>query len=202
MKLREILHLAPVIPVVTIHDMAQAVPLAAALVAGGLRAIEITLRTAHGLAAIRAIDEQVPGAVVGVGTVLEPAQMTAAAAAGAKFFVAPGVTEKLLDAAAQDGLALLPGVATASEAMRLIERGYEFAKFFPAESSGGSAFLSAISSPLPQLRFCPTGGITAETERGVRRRLLDDRAARLGGGGLGNDHRGGGAGGGAGAPAR
>jgi 2-dehydro-3-deoxyphosphogluconate aldolase/(4S)-4-hydroxy-2-oxoglutarate aldolase len=89
--------------------------------------------------------------------------MTAAAAAGAKFFVAPGVTEKLLDAAAQDGLALLPGVATASEAMRLIERGYEFAKFFPAESSGGSAFLSAISSPLPQLRFCPTGGITAET---------------------------------------
>ncbi len=161
MKISAILRLAPVIPVVIIEDIAQAVPLARALVAGGLPVIEITLRTAAGMEAIRAIAAEVPEAVVGVGTVLTPGQLTDSAKAGAKFFVSPGVTPKLLDAA--DGLALLPGIATASEAMNLIERGFEFAKFFPAEPAGGAAFLSSIASPLPQLKFCPTGGITLES---------------------------------------
>jgi 2-dehydro-3-deoxyphosphogluconate aldolase/(4S)-4-hydroxy-2-oxoglutarate aldolase len=160
-KISAILRLAPVIPVVIIEDIAQAVPLARALVAGGLPVIEITLRTAAGMEAIRAIAAEVPEAVVGVGTVLTPGQLTDSAKAGAKFFVSPGVTPKLLDAA--DGLALLPGIATASEAMNLIERGFEFAKFFPAEPAGGAAFLSSIASPLPQLKFCPTGGITLES---------------------------------------
>jgi 2-dehydro-3-deoxyphosphogluconate aldolase/(4S)-4-hydroxy-2-oxoglutarate aldolase len=105
----------------------------------------------------------VPEAVVGVGTILNAVQLRESAAAGAKFFVAPGVTPALLDAADREGFALLPGIATASEAMVLIERGYRFAKFFPAEPSGGARFLSAIASPLPQLKFCPTGGITLET---------------------------------------
>lgn len=161
MKLVDIVRLAPVIPVVIIEDIAQAVPLARALVAGGLPVIEITLRTAAGMEAIRAIAAEVPDAVVGVGTILTPGQLTESAKAGAKFFVSPGVTPKLLDAA--DGLALLPGIATASEAMNLIERGFAYAKFFPAEPSGGAAFLSAIASPLPQLKFCPTGGITLES---------------------------------------
>jgi 2-dehydro-3-deoxyphosphogluconate aldolase/(4S)-4-hydroxy-2-oxoglutarate aldolase len=163
MKIGEILHLAPVIPVVIIEDVADAVPLARALVAGGLPAIEVTLRTAAGLEAIRAIAAEVPDAVVGVGTVLTPAQLNAAKAAGAKFFVSPGVTQRLLDAAAAEDVALLPGIATASEAMNLIERGFAFAKFFPAEPAGGAAFLGAIASPLPQLKFCPTGGITLES---------------------------------------
>jgi 2-dehydro-3-deoxyphosphogluconate aldolase/(4S)-4-hydroxy-2-oxoglutarate aldolase len=160
MKLEDILHLAPVIPVVIIEDLADAVPLARALVAGGLRAIEITLRTAAGMEAIRAIAQEVPDAVVGVGTIITPDQLLESAEAGAKFFVAPGATPKLLDTAAREGLALLPGIATASEAMLLIERGYRFAKFFPAEPAGGAKFLAAIASPLPQLKFCPTGGIT------------------------------------------
>jgi 2-dehydro-3-deoxyphosphogluconate aldolase/(4S)-4-hydroxy-2-oxoglutarate aldolase len=160
MKLEQILRLAPVIPVVIIEDLADAVPLARALVAGGLRAIEITLRTAAGMAAIRAIAQEVPEAVVGVGTIITPDQLLESAEAGAKFFVAPGATPKLLDTAAREGLALLPGIATASEAMLLIERGYRFAKFFPAEPAGGAKFLAAIASPLPQLKFCPTGGIT------------------------------------------
>jgi 2-dehydro-3-deoxyphosphogluconate aldolase/(4S)-4-hydroxy-2-oxoglutarate aldolase len=163
MKLSEILGLAPVIPVVIIEDIAQAVPLARALVAGGLPVIEITLRTAAGIDAIRAIAAAVPDAVVGVGTILTPSQLAESAKAGAKFFVSPGVTPKLLDAAAGEDLALLPGIATASEAMNLIERGFAYAKFFPAEPSGGAAFLSAIASPLPQLKFCPTGGITLES---------------------------------------
>lgn len=158
--LGDILKAAPVIPVVIIDDLADAVPLARALVAGGLPVIEITLRTQAGLEAIRAIAAEVPGAIVGVGTVITPAQYRQAANAGAKFAVSPGATSKLLDAAADSGLAPLPGIATASEAMALIERGYRFAKFFPAEPSGGAAFLAAIASPLPQLTFCPTGGIT------------------------------------------
>ncbi len=161
--LRDILRAAPVIPVVVIDDVAHAVPLARALVAGGLPVIEITLRTAVGLDAIRAITAEVPGALVGVGTVLAPAQYYAAAQAGARFTVSPGATSKLLDAAADSGLAALPGISTASEAMVLIERGYEFAKFFPAEPAGGAPFLSSIASPLPQLTFCPTGGITLES---------------------------------------
>ncbi len=161
--LEQILRAAPVVPVVIIDDAANAVPLARALVAGGLPAIEITLRTAAGLEAIRAIAAEVEGAIPGVGTVMEPAQYTAAAKAGARFAVSPGATPRLLDAAAECGIAPLPGIATVSEAMALIERGYSFAKFFPAEAAGGAAFLSSIASPLPQLRFCPTGGITPES---------------------------------------
>lgn len=158
--LDSIVTLAPVVPVVIIDDVASAVPLARALVRGGLPVIEITLRTAAALDAIRAIAGEVAEAVVGVGTVLEPAQLIAAREAGARFAVSPGATGRLLDAAAGEGLPLLPGIATASEAMKLIERGCRFAKFFPAEPAGGLAYLSALASPLPQLRFCPTGGIT------------------------------------------
>jgi 2-dehydro-3-deoxyphosphogluconate aldolase/(4S)-4-hydroxy-2-oxoglutarate aldolase len=161
--LETILRAAPVIPVVIIDALADAIPLARALVAGGLPVIEITLRTQAGLDAIRAIAAEVEGAIVGVGTVLTPAQYQSAAQAGAKFAVSPGATPRLLDAAADAGLAPLPGISTASEAMALIERGYEFAKFFPAEPAGGAPFLSAIASPLPQLKFCPTGGITLDS---------------------------------------
>ncbi|OYV34868.1 MAG: keto-deoxy-phosphogluconate aldolase, partial [Rhodospirillales bacterium 20-64-7] len=161
--LSDILRAAPVIPVVMIDDMAHAIPLARALLAGGLPVIEITLRTPAALESIRAIAADVPGALVGVGTVLEPAHYREAAKAGARFAVSPGSTPALLDAAFQSGLAPLPGISTASEAMLLIERGYQFAKFFPAEPAGGAPFLSAIASPLPQLTFCPTGGITLES---------------------------------------
>ena len=160
--LENILRAAPVVPVVIIDDAADAVKLARALVAGGLPAIEVTLRTAAGIEAIRAIAQEVEGAIPGVGTVLEPAHYHAAAKAGARFAVSPGATPRLLDAAAECGIPPLPGIATVSEAMALIERGYRFAKFFPAEASGGAAFLSAIASPVPQLQFCPTGGITPE----------------------------------------
>jgi 2-dehydro-3-deoxyphosphogluconate aldolase/(4S)-4-hydroxy-2-oxoglutarate aldolase len=163
MKLEEILRLAAVIPVVIIDDVKDAVPLARALVAGGLPVIEVTLRTAAGLDAIRAIAEEVPDAVVGVGTVLSAEDFRAAVAVGAKFAVAPGATERLLDAVTGPEVSLLPGIATASEAMKLIERGYAFAKLFPAEAVGGVNLLAALASPLPQLRFCPTGGITVET---------------------------------------
>ncbi len=163
MNLETILRAAPVIPVVIIDHLSQAVPLARALVAGGLPVIEITLRTAVGMEAIRAIAAEVPDAIVGAGTVLNGEQFEKTVAAGAKFAVSPGATETLLNAVAGSGIKLLPGIATASEAMRLIERGYEFAKLFPAEASGGAAFLSSIASPLPQLKFCPTGGITPES---------------------------------------
>jgi len=155
--LKDILRTAAVIPVVIIDDVALAVPLGRALVAGGLPVIEITLRTPAGLDAIRAIAGQVEGAIVGVGTVLQPAQYVAAAKAGAKFAVSPGATRTLLDAVADAGIAPLPGIATVSEGMELI------AKFFPAEPAGGAAYLSAIASPLPQLTFCPTGGITLDS---------------------------------------
>ena len=160
--LEAIMRLAPVIPVVIIDELADAVPLARALVKGGLKAIEITLRTPVALDAIRAVAQEVEGAVAGVGTVLTSAQYEQAAKVGAKFAVSPGFTPALLDAAEATGLAPLPGIASASEAMMLIERGYRYAKFFPAEAAGGAPFLSSIASPLPQLKFCPTGGITPE----------------------------------------
>ena len=162
-EIETILRAVPVIPVVIIDDLAHAVPLARALVAGGLTVIEITLRTAFGIDAIRAISDEVPEAIAGVGTVLEPEQLVEAADAGALFAVSPGATPRILDTAVDRNISLLPGVATASEAMALIERGYRFAKFFPAEPAGGASYLSAIASPLPQLRFCPTGGITLES---------------------------------------
>ena len=161
--LAAILAVAPVVPVVIVETIEDAVPLARALVQGGLPVIEVTLRTPIALDAVRAIAAEVEDATVGVGTVLDPAQLAASERAGARFAVSPGHTPRLLDAAAQSNLPLLPGIATASEAIALIERGYAFAKFFPAEPAGGHAYLSALASPLPQLRFCPTGGITPES---------------------------------------
>ncbi|SEI69211.1 bifunctional 4-hydroxy-2-oxoglutarate aldolase/2-dehydro-3-deoxy-phosphogluconate aldolase [Frateuria terrea] len=152
--------LAPVIPVVVIEDARAAVPMARALVAGGVPAIEVTLRTAAALEAVRAIAAEVEGAVVGVGTVLGEADLLTAYDAGARFAVSPGATARLLDAAEQIPLPLLPGAATASEAMALLERGYRHLKFFPAVPAGGARLLAAWAGPLPQLRFCPTGGIS------------------------------------------
>jgi 2-dehydro-3-deoxyphosphogluconate aldolase/(4S)-4-hydroxy-2-oxoglutarate aldolase len=142
-QLAEILALAPVVPVVIIDELAHAVPMARALVAGGIRSIEVTLRTP-----------------VGVGTVLDGYQLEAARAAGARFAVSPGASPKLLDAADAGELPLLPGVATAGEAMSLLERGYRHLKLFPAVPVGGHKLLGAWASPLPQIRFCPTGGIS------------------------------------------
>ncbi len=155
----EICQLAPVVPVLVIDDLSHACNLARALVAGGLPALEITLRTPVALDAIRAMAE-VPGGVVGAGTLLTPADVKAAKAAGAQFGVSPGVTQRLLDACAEQDLPLLPGAATASEVMHLLEMGYTVQKFFPAEQSGGAPFLKSIGSPIPQVRFCPTGGIS------------------------------------------
>ncbi|WP_413789113.1 bifunctional 4-hydroxy-2-oxoglutarate aldolase/2-dehydro-3-deoxy-phosphogluconate aldolase [Rhodopila sp.] len=157
------LRLAPVIPVLSIEDRAQAVPLAKALVAGGLRVLEVTLRTEAGLEAIRAITAEVADAVVGVGTVLAPDQYEAATRAGARFAVSPGASSRLLDAARNPHVPLLPGIATPSEAMALLDRGYRFGKFFPAEPCGGVAWLAAVAAPLPGLSFCPTGGINLES---------------------------------------
>jgi 2-dehydro-3-deoxyphosphogluconate aldolase/(4S)-4-hydroxy-2-oxoglutarate aldolase len=154
------LRLAPVVPVVIIEDARAAVPMARALVAGGTPAIEITLRTPAALDAIRAIAEEVEGAVVGVGTVLSAKDLRAAHKAGARFAVSPGVSPGLLDAADDSELPLLPGTATASEVMTLLERGYHHVKFFPAVPAGGHKLVGAWASPLPQMKFCPTGGIS------------------------------------------
>ncbi|MDQ0712999.1 2-dehydro-3-deoxyphosphogluconate aldolase/(4S)-4-hydroxy-2-oxoglutarate aldolase [Streptomyces luteogriseus] len=154
-----VLDLAPVVPVVVIEDSADAVPLARALVAGGLPAIEVTLRTPAALEAIREIAREVPGAVVGAGTVIRPEQVAEAVAAGSRFLVSPGWTDLLLEAMRASGVAFLPGVSTASEVVALLERGVREMKFFPAQAAGGTAYLKSLSGPLPQARFCPTGGI-------------------------------------------
>ncbi|MDX3088944.1 MULTISPECIES: bifunctional 4-hydroxy-2-oxoglutarate aldolase/2-dehydro-3-deoxy-phosphogluconate aldolase [Streptomyces] len=154
-----VLDLAPVLPVVVVDDAADAVPLARALVAGGLPAIEVTLRTPAALDAIRAVAEAVPDAVVGAGTVLTPAQVTRCVEAGARFLVSPGWTETLLAAMTASGVPFLPGVSTASEVVALLERGVTEMKFFPAEAAGGTAYLKSLAGPLPGVRFCPTGGI-------------------------------------------
>lgn len=150
--------LAPVIPVLVVEAAEEAAPLARALIAGGLPALEVTLRTPAALEAIRAM-AGLPGGVVGAGTLLTPEDVRAAVAAGARFGVSPGATPRLLDAAAEAGLPLLPGAATASEVMALLERGHRVQKFFPAEAAGGAAALAALGGPLPQVAFCPTGGI-------------------------------------------
>ena len=155
----EVCRLAPVIPVLVIDDLATARPLAEALVAGGLPALEVTLRTPCALDAIREM-AQVPGGVVGAGTLLTPEDVSAAKAAGALFGVSPGATDRLLQACEDADLPLLPGAATATEAMALLERGYTVQKFFPAEASGGAPALKSIGAPLPQIRFCPTGGVS------------------------------------------
>ncbi len=160
----DICRLAPVVPVLVIDDLAHAKKLAEALVAGGLPALEVTLRTPVALDAIRAMAE-VPGGRVGAGTLLTPADVKAAKGAGATFGVSPGVTQRLLDACAEYDLPLLPGAATASEVMALLEMGYTVQKFFPAEQSGGAAFLKSLGSPIPQVKFCPTGGISLKNAR-------------------------------------
>jgi 2-dehydro-3-deoxyphosphogluconate aldolase/(4S)-4-hydroxy-2-oxoglutarate aldolase len=153
----------PVVPVVVVDDMAHAVPVARALVAGGLPVIELTLRTPVALDAIRAIASEVPEILVGAGTIVTPGQAKEALDAGAQFLVSPGSTPSLLGAMADTGLPFLPGTATVSEVLAALEAGYTELKFFPAEASGGAAFLKSIASPVPAARFCPTGGITAAT---------------------------------------
>lgn len=158
-KAAEICRLAPVVPVLVIEDLTHAAPLAQALVAGGLPALEVTLRTPCALDAIRAMAD-VPGGFVGAGTLLTPADVKAAKKAGATFGVSPGATDRLIAACEDEGLPLLPGGATATEIMALLEKGFTVQKFFPAEQAGGAAYLKSIGSPLPQVSFCPTGGIS------------------------------------------
>ncbi len=155
-----LLSLVPVVPVVVIDQLSHAVPVARALVAGGLPVIELTLRTPVALDAIRAIAEEVPEILVGAGTIVTPSQAAAAQAAGAQFLVSPGATPSLLDAMLGTGLPFLPGTATVSEVLAVLEAGISELKFFPAEASGGAAFLKSIASPVPAASFCPTGGIT------------------------------------------
>ncbi|MEZ7813207.1 MAG: 2-dehydro-3-deoxyphosphogluconate aldolase/(4S)-4-hydroxy-2-oxoglutarate aldolase [Paracoccaceae bacterium] len=154
----EICNLAPVVPVLMINDMAYAKPLAMALIKGGLPALEVTLRTPKALDVIRAMSE-VPGGVVGAGTLLTPRDVKEAKAAGATFGVSPGATERLIAACEDEGLPLLAGAATATEVMTLFERGYTVQKFFPAESVGGAGAVKSLGAPLPKVNFCPTGGI-------------------------------------------
>jgi len=156
---QELLGPTRVIPVIRIDALESAVPLAQALVAGGLQVLEITLRTGAGLEAIARIAEAVPEAVVGAGTVTTPQQLRDARNAGAQFIVSPGCTDALAAAAAEAGGAFLPGAVTASEVLRLLEHGISLMKFFPAETSGGVAALKALAGPFPDVRFCPTGGI-------------------------------------------
>jgi len=150
---------APVIPVLTIEAVRDAVPLAKALLAGGISVIEVTLRSAAALDAIKAIAEEVPEAVIGAGTVTKPAHIEAAARRGAKYLVSPGTPAELAAALANAELPAIPGCATATEAMALAARGFKLLKFFPAEACGGVAWLKSVAAPLPDLRFCPTGGI-------------------------------------------
>ena len=164
-KLLSTLKLQPVVPVLIIEDAKTAVPLARALVAGGLKAIEITLRTEAALEAVRLVAQEVEGAVVGAGTILNAAHYAAAVDAGSQFIVSPGTTQELLDVARQSDIPLLPGAATASEVMALREEGYKVLKFFPAEQAGGAAYLKALSSPLAGTLFCPTGGISLKNAR-------------------------------------
>ncbi|HSA80479.1 MAG TPA: bifunctional 4-hydroxy-2-oxoglutarate aldolase/2-dehydro-3-deoxy-phosphogluconate aldolase [Geminicoccaceae bacterium] len=163
--LKSLLAGAPVVPVLVIDSVASGLPLARALVDGGLRMLEITLRTPAALDVIRALAAEVEGAVVGAGTVLTAGQYEDAERAGARFVVSPGTTDALLAAAAASPVPFLPGAATASEVMRLLEQGYRCLKFFPAEPAGGVAYLEALASPLPEARFCPTGGIDAPKAR-------------------------------------
>ena len=163
MKLTDIMRASPVIPVIAIEELQQAVPLAQALVAGGIRVLEVTLRTEHGLAAIRAIAEQVPEAIVGVGTLTRPEEFAAARDAGAVFGVSPGLAEARVGAARASRLPQLPGVMKPSEVMVAREAGFRQLKLFPAVPAGGVGMLKALAGPLPDALFCPTGGITPES---------------------------------------
>lgn len=163
MSIEKILSAAPVVPVVVIDNLEDAVPLATALYNGGLRALEITLRTPVAVAAIKAIKEALPEAFVGTGTVIDKATFNASVEANADFMVSPGVNDELLELAANSDIPFLPGAATPSEVMKLASRGFRFLKFFPAEAAGGVPMLKSIYGPLPQVTFCPTGGISVAT---------------------------------------
>lgn len=164
-KLLSILKLQPVVPVLIVDDLASAVPLARALVEGGLKAIEITMRTPVALDAIRAVAAEVEGAHVGAGTILNAKDFDAAAKAGSTFIVSPGVNKSVLDAAESSNVPLLPGAATASEVMVLRDAGYKVLKFFPAEQAGGAPYLKALSSPLVGTVFCPTGSVSLKNAK-------------------------------------
>lgn len=159
-RFEDLLGATRVVPVITLPDAASAVPLAEALVAGGLPVLEVTLRTEAALESIERIAGAVPQAVIGAGTVNTPQQLRDARGAGAQFIVSPGCTDALVAAAAEAGGAFLPGAVTASEILRLIEHGISLLKFFPAEASGGVAALKSLAGPFPAVRFCPTGGIS------------------------------------------
>jgi len=161
-SLDAVLDTASVIPVLTVEDAASAAPLARALAEGGLRVVELTLRTPAALEAMRVMQNAAPGLIVGMGTVRTGEDARQAAEAGAAFLVSPGLTPRLASAMLDSGLPCLPGVATAGEAMQAIEAGFGALKFFPAEPAGGIAYLKALAGPLPDIRFCPTGGISRE----------------------------------------
>ncbi|QEW33993.1 keto-hydroxyglutarate-aldolase/keto-deoxy-phosphogluconate aldolase [Erwinia billingiae] len=161
----QILTSGPVVPVIVINKLEHAVPLAKALVAGGVRVLEVTLRTACALDAIRAIAKEVPDAIVGAGTVINPQQLREVTEAGAQFAISPGLTEDLLQAANAGTIPLIPGISTVSELMLGLDQGLREFKFFPAEANGGVKALQAIAGPFPQVRFCPTGGISPANYR-------------------------------------
>jgi 2-dehydro-3-deoxyphosphogluconate aldolase/(4S)-4-hydroxy-2-oxoglutarate aldolase len=158
----QVMRTSPVIPVLTVEDLAHAAPLAQALLAGGLKVLELTLRTPIALEAIKAMVEAAPDAIVGAGTVLNPDELYRAVDAGAKFIVSPGLTEKLARAAEAAGVPLLAGIATAGDIMRGLDLGLNRFKFFPAETSGGAAAVAAFGGPFGEVRFCPTGGVTPQ----------------------------------------
>ena len=157
--IKEVMTTSPVMPVMVINQLDQAVPLAKALVEGGLKVLEITLRTPVALDAIRRIKAEVPGAIVGAGTIINTETLQQALDAGAEFIVSPGVTDSVIDAAIASGVPILPGVITPSEVMKLLEKGITAMKFFPAEAAGGIPMLKSLGGPLPQVTFCPTGGV-------------------------------------------
>lgn len=161
----QILSTGPVVPVIVINRLQDAVPLARALVAGGVKVLEVTLRTACALEAIQAIAQQVPEAIIGAGTVLNAEQLAHVTELGAQFAISPGVTESLLKAATQGSIPLIPGISTVSELMLGMDHGLREFKFFPAEANGGIKALQAIGGPFPHIRFCPTGGITPNNYR-------------------------------------
>jgi 2-dehydro-3-deoxyphosphogluconate aldolase/(4S)-4-hydroxy-2-oxoglutarate aldolase len=156
----DVLNTGPVVPVIVIQDVEQAVPLAQALLAGGIKVLEVTLRSEAAIDAIRLLSREVPEAVVGAGTVASSADLEAVTDAGAVFAISPGLTPSLLEAANQGPIALIPGIATASELMLGMEMGYTAFKFFPAEAAGGLPMLKSIGGPFPHITFCPTGGVS------------------------------------------
>lgn len=178
MEIEDIISAAPVMPVLVIHELAHAVPLARALVAGGIEVLEVTLRTPIAMDAVAAIVKDLPNAVVGVGTLTRPEQFSEAAEAGAQFAVSPGLTQVMLNACAESGMPYLPGVFTPSEVMTARNIGFEYLKLFPAQQAGGPGMLKALAGPFPELKFCPTGGIGEEN---FREYLALDNVASVGG---------------------